>query len=239
MIDVDVAPRICAQADEEPAMARRHAPRKTAPVGKGARKSASTLRGGGAADDAMTRVALSQFESCLHAFSAMFRAAESMRSVQLDAARAARHQYESALAKLSDAPEQADLMGVATDLARFDTEGAMRYWQQLGETMTKLQAELLECGVRDIAALTDRYAAALSATASGEAQAASPFGADFAALIARLSRPVPAGTTTGEAVASQAANVANEAWQRWMKLSEDWTRLALQPGTSGEGATTH
>ena len=220
-------------------MARRHPPRKTSPVEDVTPKSANTLPAGGAAADAMTRVAFSQFESCLHAFSAMFRAAESMRSIQLDAARAARRQHESALAKLTDAPDRADLMGLATDLARFDTEGAMHYWQQLVETMTKLQAELLEWGVRDIAALSERYATALSATASDEAQVASPFGADFAALIARLSRPLPASTTAGEAVASQAADVANEAWQRWMKLSEDWTRLALQPVKSGEGATTH
>ncbi len=84
----------------------------------------------------MTRIASGQFEYCLHAFSAMFRAAESMRSVQLDAARAARRQHETVLAKLTDAPDRADLMGLATDLAHFDTEGAMRYWQQLGETMT-------------------------------------------------------------------------------------------------------
>ena len=220
-------------------MARRQTHRKTEHAEDLTPKSTTELPAAGAAADALTRIASSQFECCLHAFGAMFRAAESLRSVQLDAARAARRQHETALAKLGDAPETADLLGLASDLARFDTEGAMRYWQQLGETMTKLQAELLECGARDFAALTDRYAAALSVTAGEEGKAASPLGADFAALIARLSQPVPAGKTAGETVASQAADVASEAWQRWMKLSEDWTRMALQPGKAAEGATSH
>jgi phasin family protein len=201
-------------------------------------KAESALPAADMAADAMTRIACSQFEYCLHAFSAVFRAAESMRSVQLDAARAARRHHESVLAKLTDAPQAPDLMNLATDLARFDTEGAMRYWQQLAETMTKLQADLLECGTRDFAALTGRYAEALSATAGDQAQRKAPLGADFASLIARLSNPMPAGNA-GEAVASQAADVANQAWQRWMKLSEDWARLALQQGKAAEGAATH
>ena len=161
-----------------------------------------------------------------------------MRSIQLDAARAARRQHESALAKLGDGTNSPDLLGLVTELARFDTEGAMRYWQQMGDAMTKLQAELLERSARDFAAISDRYAAAMNATASEEAQAASPLGAEFATLISRLAQPVPAGKTAGEAVASQAADVANEAWQRWLKLSEDWTRAALSP-KAFEETTAH
>jgi hypothetical protein len=222
-------------------MARRpstQAPRKTTQAEDVASKPSSAAPTGATAADALTRIASSQFECCLHAFGAMFRAAESMRSIQLDAARAARRRHETALAKLTDASDSPDLLGLATDLARFDTEGAVRYWQQLGDAMTKLQAELLECSARDFAALSDRYAVAMNAAASDEAQAGSPLGNEFASLIARLSKPVPAGKSAGEAVASQAADVANEAWQRWMKLSEDWTRLALTP-RANEGGATH
>jgi len=222
-------------------MARRpatHAPRKTAQAEDVTSETASSLPAASAAADAMTRIASSQFEYCLHAFGAMFRAAESMRSAQLDAARAARRQHETVLAKLADEPDSTDLLGLATELARFDTEGAMRYWQQIGDAMTQLQSELLECSARDLSALSGRYAAAMNAAAGGDAQAASPLGADFASFIARLATPVPAGKTAGETVASQAADVANEAWQRWLKLSEDWTRLALQPKSS-EGPTAH
>jgi hypothetical protein len=199
--------------------------------------STSDVQAVAEAADAMSKLACTQFETCLHAFGAMFKAAEEMHSIQLEAARSVRRTHEAALAKLTEAKGSPDLFGLASELLRFDTDGSMRYWQALGDAMTRMNTEMLEASSRDMAAMADRAYAAL-ATAAPDQKRASVLGAEFATLMERLAGQPASASTAGQAAARQAADAATEAWQRWLKLSEDWTKLALTPSAS-EATAAH
>jgi hypothetical protein len=215
-------------------MTTRHATRKNTR----AESTNSEVQAITEAADAMSKLACTQFETCLHAFGAMFKAAEQMRSIQLEAARSARRTNEAALAKLTETQSSPDLFGLASELMRIDTDGTLRYWQALSEAMTRMNAEMLEASSRDMAAMADRAYAALSTAAATEHKASSMFGAEFASLMERLAKQPATATSAGQEAARQAADAATQAWQNWLKLSEDWTKLALAP-TAQENTAAH
>lgn len=190
------------------------------------------------ANDAVARLACSQFECGLHMLDAMFRAAETIRSIQLGAARSARRSHEQALERLSGTGRQADLLGVATELLRFDADGSVHYWQAIGETMARLNADLLEASTRDFAALSQQAMQALNAAAASADPGTAPLGGGGRSR--QRSEPDAANLVASpERIARQAADVANETWQRWIKMSEDFTRMALQPAGDTQRETAH
>lgn len=75
----------------------------------------------------------------------MFRGFEAMRKIQEEAAHLASVRHAEAADKLRSNCKPADLMGVQSELLRFDFDAAGRYWQQLGAAALEMQAEIMDC----------------------------------------------------------------------------------------------
>jgi predicted RNase H-like nuclease len=118
------------------------------------------------------QLALSMQSAC-----AMFRGSQAVRHIQEQAAHHALVQHEKVLKKLSSNAENTDLMAIQSDLLHFDMSNALRYWQDLGQTAMKTQAEMMSCATQilnstqdnGMKATMDKWQAMLTASLNGPA----------------------------------------------------------------------
>jgi hypothetical protein len=77
--------------------------------------------------------------------STLFRTSETIRKIQQQAAHHASLRHEAATKKLHASCTPADLLGIQSELLRFDMAEASQYWQQLVATAQQAQAEIMTC----------------------------------------------------------------------------------------------
>ncbi len=77
--------------------------------------------------------------------STLFRSSETMRKIQQQAAHQASLRHEAVTKKLRANCTPADLLGIQSELLRFDTAGASQYWQQLAAAAQQAQVEIMTC----------------------------------------------------------------------------------------------
>jgi hypothetical protein len=77
--------------------------------------------------------------------STLFRNGEAMRKIQQQAAHQASLRHEAATKKLRANCTPTDLLGIQSDLLRFDAAEASQYWLQLAATAQQAQAEIMTC----------------------------------------------------------------------------------------------
>ena len=82
----------------------------------------------------------------------MFKGAEAMRRAQLNAAHLARVRHEEVAERLLAAQDLAGVMALQSELLRFDTAGATRYWQELFDLASRTGADMLGCAGRAVEA---------------------------------------------------------------------------------------
>jgi hypothetical protein len=87
-----------------------------------------------------------QSAAAAHVACAMFSGFEAMRRIQGKAAHDALKHYTSAAQRLERGCAPVEVLSVQVDLARFDAEAAMAYWQRLTETALQMQARVAACG---------------------------------------------------------------------------------------------
>lgn len=95
-----------------------------------------------------TDISRQQMAKAAESACAIFRGMEAIRAVQQDTAHQALEQYQAAAQKMRAATEPSDLLSIQSGLLRFDVQGAMQYWQQLGNSVLKTQMELLSGGMQ-------------------------------------------------------------------------------------------
>ena len=87
-----------------------------------------------------------QMAVALESACAMFRGFEAIRKIQERAAHQALQSHTDAADKLKKSNAPDDLMKVQANLLRANLDGASRYWQQLAQVATEMQAEIANCG---------------------------------------------------------------------------------------------
>jgi hypothetical protein len=75
--------------------------------------------------------------------SALFRASESMRKVQQQAAHRASLQHQEAADKLRAGCDFNEMMAIQTELLRFNMEEAAQYWRQIAGAALRIPVELV------------------------------------------------------------------------------------------------
>lgn len=86
-----------------------------------------------------------QFAVFTEVASTLFRNSETMRKIQQQAAHHASLRHEAATKKLRANCTPADLLGIQSELLRFDTAGASQYWRQLAAVAQQTQVEIMTC----------------------------------------------------------------------------------------------
>lgn len=86
-----------------------------------------------------------QVRAATQAMCAVFRGFEAMRKVQEHAAHRALTQHASVVERLSSPMQASELMGIQSQLLKFDLEGAAQYWQNLWSAAMQMQSELSNC----------------------------------------------------------------------------------------------
>ncbi|MBC5763936.1 phasin family protein [Ramlibacter albus] len=76
---------------------------------------------------------------------AVFRGFEAIRKVQEQAAHQAQVRHAAAAEKLRRPVKPAELFALQADLARFDMEAALRYWQSLAAAAVEMQTDVAGC----------------------------------------------------------------------------------------------
>ena len=99
-------------------------------------------RTAGAAADPWSGAMRHQLECGMLAFVAMLESAESMHRFLLDSTHSARKRHEAMRARVHAAGSMDQLALAESELWRFDTDLMSRYWQEVAETVTHMNAEL-------------------------------------------------------------------------------------------------
>lgn len=106
----------------------------------------------------------------------LLRGFEAMRKIQEQAAHQAGVRHRAAAEKLRKGCAPAEILGIQSELLRFDVEAASRYWQQLGAAALEMQTQLLGCTAHLADSETVLEAASAAAHLVGDFRAASlPF----------------------------------------------------------------
>jgi hypothetical protein len=80
-----------------------------------------------------------QFAMMSRSASALYRASEALRQIQLESAQRAQQAAE----RLRDSRDFSEMMAIQTDLLRFNLQESAHYWQELTTTMLKIQSEMI------------------------------------------------------------------------------------------------
>lgn len=75
----------------------------------------------------------------------LFRGAEAIREVQLDAAHRASQRHELVAHRLHSGCTPADIAGLQRQLLDFDLQGGAQYWQKITHALLMTQVELMAC----------------------------------------------------------------------------------------------
>ena len=95
--------------------------------------------------NSLAEFGLEQMAMATESASACFRAAESMRKIQMHAAHRASIRHQAVARKLREGGAPADILAVQTDLLSADLRSVAEYWQQLAAVAVQSQIELMGC----------------------------------------------------------------------------------------------
>lgn len=98
----------------------------------------------GAAADPWSTGLRHQLECGTLAFVAMLESAESMHRFLLESTQRARKRHEAIRARIHAAPGVERMAMLESELWQFDADLAARYWEEVGETLAHMNAELLD-----------------------------------------------------------------------------------------------
>lgn len=115
---------------------------RTVPATEAAAPSASPARRQAVATDPWSSALRNQLECGMLGFVAMLESAEAMHRLLLDSTHSARKRHEALRARVHAAGSVEQLALAESELWQFDTDLLTRYWQDVGETVTHMNAEL-------------------------------------------------------------------------------------------------
>lgn len=160
---------------------------------------ASTAPAENASQDAAAfAFAQEQLQAAMTLADVVFKGAEDIRRVQLEAAHHAHERHGKALAEVAAATSPNELLKLQAELLRDDLETAGQYWQQITAACAQLQTE------------------ALSAMARSGAAA----GGGMARLATR-----PLASAAAQPAAQAEAADPTRAWNQWVDLGKQWTEM--------------
>jgi phasin family protein len=162
-------------------------------------------------DTAAVNFAQEQMQAAITLADLVFKGAEDIRRVQLEAAHHAHERHEKALAEVSSAANPTELLKLQAELLRDDLETAGQYWQQITAACAHLQTE------------------AMSLMARSGASA----GGGMARLAARPLGSLPVLPPQEAEPAHQADAVdPARAWNQWADLGKQWTEMLYRTEAS-------
>jgi hypothetical protein len=115
---------------------------RSVPLAETAALGSSPARRRELAADPWSSALRNQLECGMLGFVAMLESAEAMHRLLLDSTHSARKRHEALRARVHAAGSVEQLALAESELWQFDTDLLTRYWQDVGETVTHMNAEL-------------------------------------------------------------------------------------------------
>jgi hypothetical protein len=110
---------------------------------RGSSDAASSSDSAAASMNMMADLQRRQFAMLSRSASALYRASEAVRQLQLNSAQRASQQNQEAAERLRDSRDLSEMMAIQNELLRFNLQESANYWQQLTTAVLRIQSEMI------------------------------------------------------------------------------------------------
>ncbi|AKJ28170.1 phasin family protein [Caldimonas brevitalea] len=172
--------------------------------------------------DAWAELGKTQLAGVIGLAQSLASGAQSLREMQLQAARQAQQRYEEAATRVGSARDVGDLFGIQAQLLRSAGEGGLQYWMGYFDTLNRARNEVAN---RLASSLAEWQKTSLTAAQewAGNTQAVTSAASGAAGSGPRSWTPGALGWPSPDA-AQGALGWATSAWDQWLAQANNWQR---------------